>query len=174
MADSLWSWCRDPGFFPITPLKSPILPISIRLSCTIPDPVFMESSGESLCKEEYKKIYKQQSINIALIYIGRVRLLKKLNGNKNVCYNKGECNFTIHEIVKLRARGKQRSSTYREVHTVELVDERFHPGFILFVDWFVHLKQQINHLQLLLLKHTLLSKPLYISSYLVRVFSYLR
>lgn len=32
------------------------------------------------------------------------------------------------------------NSTYREVHVVELVDEGFHPGFILFVDWFVHLK----------------------------------
>lgn len=32
------------------------------------------------------------------------------------------------------------NSTHREVHAVELVDEGFHPGFILFVDWFVHLK----------------------------------
>lgn len=32
------------------------------------------------------------------------------------------------------------NGTYREVHVVELVDEGLHPGFILFVDWFVHLK----------------------------------
>lgn len=35
-----------------------------------------------------------------------------------------------------------RNDTYREVHAVELVDEGFHPGFILFVDWFVHLKTE--------------------------------
>lgn len=34
---------------------------------------------------------------------------------------------------------KLQQSTYREVHIVELTDEGFHPEFILFVDWFVHL-----------------------------------
>lgn len=33
------------------------------------------------------------------------------------------------------------NNIYREVHAAELADEGFHPGIILFVDWFVHLKQ---------------------------------
>lgn len=33
-----------------------------------------------------------------------------------------------------------RIGTYREVQAAELVDERFHPGFILFVDWSVNLE----------------------------------
>lgn len=33
-----------------------------------------------------------------------------------------------------------RHSTHRKAHVVELIDEGFHPGIILFVDWFVHLK----------------------------------
>lgn len=35
----------------------------------------------------------------------------------------------------------KKHSTYGKVHVVELIDEGFHPGFILFVDWFVHLKE---------------------------------
>lgn len=43
------------------------------------------------------------------------------------------------------------NSTHREVHVVELTDERLHPGLILFVGLFVHLKhdsqKKTNQLQ---------------------------
>lgn len=64
MVESLWSWCRDPGFFPITPLKSPMLPMSPRLSEI---PTFMESSGESLCKEMGKTVLHGQENAFVLV-----------------------------------------------------------------------------------------------------------
>lgn len=56
-------------------------------------------------------------------------------------------------MVKYSNNKTLENGTYREVHVVELVDEGLHPGFILFVDWFVHLKhgrpkgKKINQLE---------------------------
>lgn len=55
---------------------------------------------------------------------------------QHICHHLKILNFKVKES----DRETMGNSTYREVHAVELVDEGFHPGFILFVDWFVHLK----------------------------------
>lgn len=48
---------------------------------------------------------------------------------------------TIQQCQIFKANNKTFiNSTYREVHVVELIDERLHPGLILFVGLFVHLK----------------------------------
>lgn len=48
---------------------------------------------------------------------------------------------TIQQCQIFKANNKAFvNSTYREVHVVELIDERLHPGFVLFVGLFVHLK----------------------------------
>lgn len=46
---------------------------------------------------------------------------------------------TIQQILKANNKTFV-NSTYREVHVVKLIDERLHPGLILFVGLFVHLK----------------------------------
>lgn len=48
-------------------------------------------------------------------------------------------NFHMIDESICTATAKLQQRTYREVHIIELTDEGFHPEFILFVDWFVHL-----------------------------------
>lgn len=101
MADSLWSWWRDPGFFPITPLKSPMLPMSMRLSCTIPAPVFMESSGESLCEGKDKKIGLKRHESI--------HLSKRMKVLKTVKKNAGESHLCTR-VLKFNVKEQQQSN----------------------------------------------------------------